>query len=119
MTEQTPPEHLVKAFADVADLTAPKCGQCRAPHNCCSRAQCEETRTFAKETFGIDLPETDGPLPFLGENGCTVAPHLRPICAVHVCESHLRDAEFADLYEDLRETAATALEDVLAEIGTG
>ena len=43
-------------------------------------------RTFARERYGIELSETDHPeLPFMGPEGCTVAPYLRPICTIHAC----------------------------------
>lgn len=36
--------------------------------------------------YGVELKDTGHPaLPFMGEGGCTVAPHLRPLCSLHVC----------------------------------
>lgn len=41
---------------------------------------------MALEFFGVSLEETGHPtLPFMGPGGCTVAPHLRPVCSVHTC----------------------------------
>lgn len=36
---------------------------------------------------GQELPPPTGhpTLTYMGENGCVVAPHLRPLCTVHVC----------------------------------
>lgn len=35
----------------------------------------------------MELQETGHPrLPFMGSDGCIVAPHLRPICTVHTCD---------------------------------
>lgn len=81
-------------YQKIADLTAPSCQNgtaecakfCDRKYRCCERQYCEQTRKFAKEKYNIDLQETgNAELPFMGENGCTVAPHLRPICAIHLC----------------------------------
>lgn len=112
-------DHVLKsaeaAFAAVAEHTRAKCGACLAPYACCSTSQCESTIAFAKDTFGVDLPVTDHPkLPLMGPEGCTAAPHFRPICAVHVCEQHLAgNTPWIDTYWDLRETAEDAFEAVL------
>lgn len=74
------------------------------------------TRSFALETFGIALEGGTGPLPFIGPNGCTVPPHLRPLCSVHVCEAHLGDEAFAEAYFEARDEAEEAL---LAVLGDG
>lgn len=109
MTQDIPQDY-IDAFQEIADLTAPKCVGCRAPHTCCSRAQCDDTRRFAMDTFGIALEETGHALPFMGPNGCVVPAHLRPICSVHVCEGHLGvSREFDDAYFNLREQAEEAL----------
>lgn len=115
IAQKTPPEAYVAAFANLAALTAPKCAGCRAAFQCCSAAHCEAARDFALDTFGIRLEEGEGPLPFLGVNGCTVPPHLRPICAVHVCESHLADEAFAAVYFEAREAAEDLLMELIAD----
>jgi len=102
-------EELVASFKDLADLTAPKCAGCRVPFGCCSKEQCEDTKAFAQEQFGVTLEETGGALPFLGDHGCVVPPHLRPLCSVHVCEMHLGDEAFSEIYFEARERADTAL----------
>lgn len=104
-------------YQQIADLTAPSCQNGTAEcaqhkdkkYRCCERQYCELARKFAKEKYGIDLQETGNPdLPFMGENGCTVAPHLRPICALHCCtmtdaaKSHINhDPAQTKLYLDL------------------
>lgn len=104
-----------QVFKDIADHTVGKCGQCMAPNACCSRSACEDTREFAMTYFEVALKETDHPnLPFMGESGCTVAPHLRPICSVHVCERHFGyDAEWVNEYWRLREKADEVLSALL------
>jgi hypothetical protein len=47
-------------------------------------------RTFAMKEYGIELKETGNKeIPFMCESGCVVAPHLRPICTIHVCNVSL------------------------------
>jgi len=114
MTKPKPPtEAYVQAFADLAKHTAPKCGACRVAYICCSAEQCAATRDFALETFGETLVEGSGPLPFLGSEGCTVPPHLRPICSVHVCEQHLNDDAWSLKYESLRDAAGDLLQEAI------
>lgn len=74
-------------YKEMYDLTAPECAKCRVPHSCCDSMYCEFSREWAKNKFGVTLKETGHPrLPFMGESGCTVEPHLRPLCTLHVCD---------------------------------
>ena len=99
---------LVQLYREIADLTKPKCGQCRVPHYCCNDYQCEMIAHYAAE-MGVTLTRTGHPkLPFMGEDGCVVAPHLRPICSVHVCENHLWDVKFSEKYFKLRDAICQA-----------
>jgi len=79
-------QKLVILYEKMAKLTAPVCAnECRCPHSCCDRMYCEIADEYAKEQ-GVTLTRGDHPtLPFMSANGCTVPPHLRPICTVHVC----------------------------------
>jgi hypothetical protein len=48
---------------------------------------CDLASDFAREHWGVKLePGWHPTLPFMGPAGCTVAPHLRPICTAHTCE---------------------------------
>ena len=82
---------LVELYADIAAHTKSECdGQnegCSSPRGCCHRIYCEAAQRFAKEEYEIDLsfPNPKAPIPFLGPTGCIVAPHLRPVCAIHAC----------------------------------
>ena len=63
-------------------------GSCRVPHSCCDGLACSITKQVAKEIYGVDLPECPPNFRgafYLNENGCTVAPHLRPHCTMHTC----------------------------------
>lgn len=104
-----------EAAAKIAAHTVSKCGQCRAPYQCCHESHCEVTRQFALEEFGVTLEPTGHPtLPFMGEKGCVVEPYLRPICAVHVCENHLMAfGDWVDEYWKLRETLEEKLMEVI------
>jgi hypothetical protein len=78
---------LIPLMQRMADLTKPECGRCRVPWSCCHWEYCETARHYAKEEWGVDLVDTGHPtVPFLGEQGCTVAPHLRPLCTLHTCQ---------------------------------
>lgn len=92
-------------YQEMADLTLQKCSkECRVPLSCCSQEYCEFTLEYAKEKWNIELKETGHPkLPLMGPNGCTAAPHLRPLCAVHVCEQHLCNSQFNKKYFKLRD----------------
>lgn len=99
----------VALYREIADHTAPECGRCRSPYSCCDAIYCEDAIDYAKERYGIDLVRTDHPrLPLLGPNGCTAAPHLRPVCAVHNCDiaaiGHKKgDKKWTERYFHLRE----------------
>jgi hypothetical protein len=78
-------DELKQLFQEMADLTLPKCKQCRVPLSCCSPEYCGMALDTAKE-HGIALKITDHPtLPLMGANGCTAPPYLRPLCTLHVC----------------------------------
>jgi hypothetical protein len=74
-------------YQRMADFTAPECAQtCPLPYSCCDKMYCDEAARYAFEREGVVLQETGhAMLPFMGEHGCTVPPHLRPLCTVHTC----------------------------------
>jgi len=81
---------------------------------CCHKEACEEAIDFAEDVMGVVLERTGHPsLPLMGHHGCTAAPHLRPICTVHVCEQHITPGAWTDRYFELRDLAGEALEDVM------
>lgn len=84
-------EELISLYKQMSDLTSPLCGDCgddpcsRAKWRCCDPLACENARTAARR-WGVEPKETGHPtLPFMGEHGCTLAPHLRPACTNHLC----------------------------------
>ena len=79
---------LIEAYAQMAAHTRPECAStCVLPHSCCAPEYCESARLWALSEWGVELQETGHPrLPYMGESGCVVPPHLRPICTVHTCE---------------------------------
>ena len=79
-------EKLIVLYDDMAKHTEPECANCRAPHSCCSHEYCEMAIEYAQERYGVTLEPTGHPtLPMMGPNGCTVAPHMRPLCTLHTC----------------------------------
>lgn len=89
---------LIKLYQQMADLTLPKCKQCRIPLSCCSPEYCSMAIDYAQERYGVTLISTGHKtLPLMGVNGCTVAPHLRPMCTMHVCSINSMGCDTKDL----------------------
>lgn len=79
---------LVTLYAALSAHTEPECsGKCERPFSCCAEKYCGFAMVFAKEQWNVKLvPTSNALLPFMGSRGCTVAPHLRPMCTAHTCE---------------------------------
>jgi hypothetical protein len=94
----------------MAELTRQKCEECPSiygamkPARCCDKFFCELTTETIRELGGEPIPHGTHPeLPYMGENGCVVPPHLRPVCSGFVCQAHLeRDHGFASKWEALQ-----------------
>lgn len=80
--------HLIDLYRQLYELTNLECQRCRPkPLSCCHSGYCDLAAKHAKEFWGTTLVPTSHPtLPFMGPTGCTVAPHLRPLCTIHTCE---------------------------------
>lgn len=94
-------------YQEMYEHTRDECKGCRVPHACCSLEMCEFSDAFAQEQ-GIKIEKVEGPLPFMGVNGCVVPPHLRPLCTVHTCDIMAfgykpGDQEWTDEYFRLRD----------------
>ena len=87
---------LIEAQAAMATHTSPLCGQhhrCAGDgkvgqFRCCDDLFCGLAETYAHQEWRTRLaPVTTerGRPRFLGPNGCTVAPHLRPGCTGYSC----------------------------------
>lgn len=117
------PDDLPILYQKIAGITGSLCAsgkdECAKfsdrKYRCCDHKYCEEAVRFAREKYGVELQRTNNPdLPFMGDNGCTVAPHLRPICAMHVCtwswapKSHIehdeqKSREYMELYYRIKD----------------
>lgn len=88
MTGEVSRSRLIRLYAELSTLTEQECsGNCERPRTCCEEKYCLFAMDFAKANWQIDLAPTWHPaLPLMGDDGCTVAPHLRPICTAHTCE---------------------------------
>ena len=100
----------VTLFREMSELTAPECAKnCKIPHSCCDDMYCGMAEEIALDQHGITLTRTSHPtLRFMGPNGCTVEPHLRPLCTLHTCAVNSHgfkpgDPEWTKRYFDLRE----------------
>jgi hypothetical protein len=104
---------LIPLYQAMADMTRPECDRCVNPHHCCDSMYCEHTIEYAREKWGVELERTGHPkLPLMGPDGCTAAPHLRPICAVHTCEIEKwgfkqGDRDWTERYFRLRDEIST------------
>lgn len=103
--------------------TKNECGKCAAPHSCCDEIYCSEAKIVAKLWFGVDLKETGHKtLPYMGESGCTVQPHMRPRCTVHVCSIDRygfkkEDEQWTNEYFKLREDIEISMDELVEEKG--
>jgi|SRR5882724_12834375 len=118
------PDLLPILYQRIANLTSPSCqngtAECAkfvgSKYRCCERKYCELARRFAKEKYNIDLRDTGNPdLPFMGENGCIVAPHLRPICTLHLCSISWADKSHVNQNEEQTKAYFKMREEIIAE----
>ena len=79
-------ETLIQLYQRMADLTLPECQTCPIPLRCCDATYCTLAMAWASSRWGVTLERTAHPtLPLMGPEGCTAAPHLRPLCTLHTC----------------------------------
>ena len=110
-------DELVAAYAEIAALSGAVCAQCadppHPPYRCCSQLYCWVAREAALERWGVTLTRTHHEaLPYMGAQGCTVAPHLRSLCSLAVCKDELARQPTAvqERYWTLREAIEEAEE---------
>ncbi len=112
MTHSTKDDELIRLYAEMSDITRPRCGigacRSRSTNRCCAAYYCAMAVEWARDAWGVELEPTDHPtIPFMGEQGCVVPPHLRPICTMHDCTINSvgcdpKDEAFTERYFDLR-----------------
>jgi len=85
--KDTSRERLVALYVELSLLTARECdAACARPRSCCEARYCGLAIDHARTHWQIELTETwHAALPLMGDDGCTAAPHLRPICTAHTC----------------------------------
>ena len=97
-------------YEQMYEHTKGECANCKVPHSCCSPEYCMMAEMQAQED-GVSLDEyrtNHDTLTFMGEGGCTLPPHFRPVCTVHTCEINglgvkIDDPGWTDKYFELRE----------------
>lgn len=105
-------KNLEQLFQEMAELTLPKCKACPVPMSCCDPMYCEIAEQYSNQQ-GYELPEKEaGKLPWMSATGCKLAPHMRPLCTLHVCSINSlgfdpKDPEFTEKYFKLREQIET------------
>src|SRR5215831_9784706 len=114
---------LIKAYQEIADLTAPECAKCKVPYSCCDSTYCAIAMEQAREFWKADLKklmtedyknkktslwfmnlggDTSKPI------GCVVPPHMRISCTLHTCDISsfgikMHDRKWTKQYFDLRD----------------
>ena len=103
-------DDLKEVYNKIYELTRKVCSKnkfCGGKGNCCNAVICQEcVRAFDGEV----LPPLNDEGTYLGENGCILKPHQRPLCTVHQCEIASMgifkgNPEMTDLYFTLRDEA--------------
>lgn len=96
-----------KHLKDVYEGMKPRCDQCEtlnkkvldSKYRCCDAVFCETVEKGFK-ALGVHYEKTGHPeLPFMGENGCVVAPEHRPGCTMFFCPAALEDRKSRRFYE--------------------
>lgn len=111
-------ERLIAAYEEISKLTRSLCDtKCKLAaldsqgcFRCCSPEYCNLAKQMARSMWDTELEPTDHPtLPFMGPKGCTIAPHLRPLCTLHLCCEFevMVPSEVSSQYWKLREEIDT------------
>jgi hypothetical protein len=92
---------LIALYSEMAALTNQECAKCDPPYSCCDfygGYYCERAIEWADVNWGVTLDRLAivPNLPLMGLSGCTVEPHLRPICALHVCSVNMYGKKLDD-----------------------
>lgn len=100
-------DEMQQAYDEIHAMTHAACLTCpneaaQRRFRCCDATACENARKWAA-LKGVTLQDTGHPtLPFMGPQGCVLAPELKPLCTMHVCpDSRLHSAP---RYLELRQT---------------
>lgn len=106
---------LIGLYAELARLTEPECSlRCERPRTCCEARYCALAIEHALSHWNVELqPTWHAALPLMGDDGCTAAAHLRPICTAHTCEMCHHGAKRGDVVWTKR---YHELADAIAEI---
>ena len=84
-------EKLKQLYQQMYELTEPLCSKCTIPYSCCSPEYCGLAIEWARDKWGQDITpliQKHPTLPFMGETGCVLPPHFRPLCTLHVCSTN-------------------------------
>ena len=107
---------LVGMYRELAEITKVECDTCPSvatkPYRCCHKWACELAKEYALWQWNVELNFTGHvDIPFMDKDGrCIVAPHLRPMCASHICSAEetgrVEDPEWSKKYFELRRAIA-------------
>lgn len=108
MTQAEIRARLVVLYQEMYEHTRGRCDGCKGEASCCHPTICQLVAQEAWFKWGVQLVGTGHPkLPCMGPDGCVAAPHLRPLCTVHLCciqsfGGDPKDPEWTDRYWELR-----------------
>jgi hypothetical protein len=91
VTQEQVRAQLVTLYEEMYQHTKDRCDGCKGGASCCHSTICEMVAQESWFNWGVELTSTGHPkLPLMGATGCSAAPHIRPLCTVHVCgiQSH-------------------------------
>ncbi len=95
-------ERTKNAYKKLAQITCQKCETCPTgglQYRCCDTMFCAAVESdLTSQGIMIEKPNIGG-LPYMGENGCVVAPELRPYCTGFVCTEQFKDRSFRREYD--------------------
>jgi hypothetical protein len=102
------PQAVIDAYAALAAVTRAQCDACHPPNACCHPEGCAHAASYMERTEGQAEPPTGHPtLPYMGKEGCVLAPHRRPSCAQYCCT--LADVRQRRTVPDLRIRVVAAI----------
>lgn len=95
------PSTLIDLYRELYELTNAICSTCSPPYHCCIPVGCQRAESWAK-SYGEILPRyNNSDMPYLTENGCTVAPHLRLICTGFICPEREKPPRYQELMAEI------------------
>lgn len=96
-------ERKKKVYRWLYEFTFGQCGLCVESGCACKDSICQHVEEQARKR-GVDLVRVGQRLRFIGEKGCSVAPHLRETCTIYLCQKAQSQPQFdRERYQRLKD----------------